>query len=936
MSKKEKKENQRTYDLNKQESMFLARGVQVPSSEKEFIDLILNKKMRIPTKFIKDAVISTGITEDELEEDYKEREDLLALFIERFHILYVQEKKETNKDKDNEKINTDKDTKKEEWKKDKEINFSLERVQKIFEKQKKNLIDAKEDIQVNSPTIKEGMDISIHDDFEIKYKNFLIYCNAAIIVTEDRKEIIALGRIVKKSNGNKERKYFIGEKSKIDFDKFGNSSIFGLVLFSQEYAEILEKEAEITDTFSGKLWFKEISIQLEKMKQVENILCIDFGTSNTTAGTYGVKKEGKTEPELVDFIDVTNENKLVKLCPTMVYVLDCSNSQKITYLFGYEARKKVIENNYNMVADVFYEIKNWIGDTSTITLTDEKGKKCDIQKCRIVKAYIDYIIEMAQDCFKVKFMKLHFTAPVKMKSVFIRDLTRMFQEDNNYIVCKEEASIDEAVAIVYDYIYEQEIENQDDMEENEKKIVVLDCGGGTTDLATCVYTKNITRNGYKRITGRTKFENGSSIYGGNNITYKIMQLIKIKICKSYGKITEEQYNEIFDCSEKDILGAIDIELEKEEKNCIEKLEIYKKFQKLYDFCEEIIPTRFEDNRKFRMDEDKKAMKRNFYYLWQLAEMVKLDFYKKEKVQVDFEDSAKMLDIPESSNSLYICDREEDEELQEITNPTKEIRITITDIRKIICGDIYILLNHILPKNPENYDYYQLSGQSCKINLFNELLKEFIPGKKLRSKLKQSMKNENSIELKLKCIIGSINFMADKEHGKCEMDIVSDTPKLIYSVFYEDDEQGKPLFSLERKEASIIILTKQQRYIDLVIQRLSGEKVREINCNRETDREKFQKLAIGDITKKFQEETALQDIEELAQKIEDISNDETDGSNQVNLALVLPSKDGYGFIVYCLLKHFGDKSSKLSVTYSLSQGEYFDYENKEDSFFNGRR
>lgn len=119
-------------------------------------------------------------------------------------------------------------------------------------------------------------------------------------------------------------------------------------MFSQEYAEILEKEAEITNTFSGKLWFKEISIQLEKMKRVENILCIDFGTSNTTAGTYGVKKEGKTEPELVDFLDVTNENKLVKLCPTMVYVLDCSNSQKIRYLFGYEARKKVIENNYNM------------------------------------------------------------------------------------------------------------------------------------------------------------------------------------------------------------------------------------------------------------------------------------------------------------------------------------------------------------------------------------------------------------------------------------------------------------------------------------------------------------------------------------------------------------------------------------------------------------
>ncbi|MDE7138260.1 MAG: hypothetical protein K2O29_07380, partial [Ruminococcus sp.] len=71
----------------------------------------------------------------------------------------------------------------------------------------------------------------------------------------------------------------------------------------------------------------------------DNVLCIDFGTSNTTVGSYRIRHIYSNEPELVEFTDVTNDNKIVGCCHTMVYVEDCSDESNIIYQFGYNAKK---------------------------------------------------------------------------------------------------------------------------------------------------------------------------------------------------------------------------------------------------------------------------------------------------------------------------------------------------------------------------------------------------------------------------------------------------------------------------------------------------------------------------------------------------------------------------------------------------------------------
>lgn len=96
------------------------------------------------------------------------------------------------------------------------------------------------------------------------------------------------------------------------------------------------------------------------------------------------------------------------MLPTLVYVNSCKNSE-VEYAFGYEARKKIIDADYDTEASVFYEIKRWINDIDKEEeICDEDGNKCKVRRKDIIKAYIQNVIDLSEQYFKVKFDKLHF------------------------------------------------------------------------------------------------------------------------------------------------------------------------------------------------------------------------------------------------------------------------------------------------------------------------------------------------------------------------------------------------------------------------------------------------------------------------------------------------------------------------------------------------
>ena len=92
--------------------------------------------------------------------------------------------------------------------------------------------------------------------------------------------------------------------------------------------------------------------------------------------------------------------------------------------------------------------------------------------------------------------------------------------------------------------------------------------------------------------------------------------------------------------------------------------------------------------------------------------------------------------------------------------------------------------------PSMYRKLHLSGQSCRINIFQDMLKEFVPGKSLRG----GTKIETAEEKKRACVEGCIQYLSDKAYGKISSTIRTEMPNIIYKVNVDKDSlTSKMLF-----------------------------------------------------------------------------------------------------------------------------------------------
>ena len=90
--------------------------------------------------------------------------------------------------------------------------------------------------------------------------------------------------------------------------------------------------------------------------EMDRPLCADFGTSNTTAGSYGIRNAAADEIEIVEFIDVTTDTehrKDAKLLPTLVYVENCGEQRCGQIFVWLRSQKKIEEMHYECKAIPF-------------------------------------------------------------------------------------------------------------------------------------------------------------------------------------------------------------------------------------------------------------------------------------------------------------------------------------------------------------------------------------------------------------------------------------------------------------------------------------------------------------------------------------------------------------------------------------------------------
>lgn len=517
------------------------------------------------------------------------------------------------------------------------------------------------------------------------------------------------------------------------------------------------------------------------MEKTDTTLCIDFGTANTTAGVYLDRYYVKNLPQHKILNGTLNLDKInyVKfpkgkeeqsnVIPTVVYVRNCFNENNIEFKFGYEVAELLKNNNYSLKGSVFYGIKNWVRTLNeNERVVDENGDVRYIPRKIIIKAYIDYIVYRAEALFKCKFKKIHITTPVKLKVEFLR----MFQEIlPDYTIIADNA-LDEGVAVLYNSI-EKIMVNGKFKQNTQYKALIIDCGGGTTDLASCLF-KIKSEDIYYDVDIKTTFENSEESFGGNNVTYRIMQYLKIILAQYYTNKKELNINNLIPFANDLIYREVD---DKGLKVIYENLDLE------YEKSENIIPTKFRDFENKASDEYGKV-KNNFFFLWECAELLKKELFKRTSiVRTRFDNlyhSSEDLSITYINNwILYILERGEFKTHTSFPN----LIITKAEVLKLVKADIYEIFRRFLTQYYESnklfeYSLIKLSGQSCKVNLFNEILKEFVPGKMIDFRRNVE---ENEEQLKISCLDGALRYLNSSKMGSIRVSIKNDIPIVPYSL-----------------------------------------------------------------------------------------------------------------------------------------------------------
>ena len=661
----------------------------------------------------------------------------------------------------------------------------------------------------------QGLGINFHDKITVNYAPNLSGTNAFIVDSE--KNLCGVFNVEEKIND----KNFLYLRKNRDFPcRESNVKIYYLILLERVYSE------QFFHFYNGTIPFVQENIPAYRLQLLDfrvnepatlkMPVAIDFGTSSTTAGVLnfsekvGLAKFNSEKIKHAIFYD--DDDNEVNLIPTVIGVKSLENPDKPEYVFGYDALNLTayMDEGYT----IFYDIKRWIADYDKCEeLTDNYGRRVFVSRKNILREFFIYIIYTLEDYIKGKIRSVHISGPVKQKGKF----QHMFQEIlPEYAIVKREM-IDESVAVLYNTISEL-IESKSIRNRQKYSALVIDCGGGTTDISSCSFSVDDNRVAYS-IDIETGYENGSTDFGGNNLTYRILQALKLKIvetlCKQYlnrsaiVQARREFYGEKDSFDHKTFLKASAIPTL---KNLLKNFnlevfryidehgvaEVYKNLENAYRLAEEILPTRFKDWENKNRSEYFRV-RNNYYFLFGLADRIKQEFFKNYgvmKVLLAVEGNRDKPDRNWEINRQY-----EDFDDDTIKIPLDKWRLTmknsdgltlmkylpdisfsVFEIEPILNPDIYNIIRQLLDPiyesgEIENYSIIKLSGQSCKIDLFRTAMKEFVPGKLIKSKSK--IDDEYRNELKLSCIDGALKYLRDKKFGYADIKIKNLRPHLPY-------------------------------------------------------------------------------------------------------------------------------------------------------------
>lgn len=788
----------------------------------------------------------------------------------------------------------------------------------------------------------------IHHENKIKIPHKIIYYKGLNLTREDNYKIqipdgVGKGNIFLVNSNNYVCGIFHLEKDLVSKDLYYLISKDKMLrvdnLKSNKYSFIFLKEEDLkftykfynmkkngnTASYPYKLNYYKVEIEDFEVRELEKTnatLCIDFGTTNTALGTYLDSNYIKNVPtndilnekitlNAINYVKFDDgDRKYREIFPTLAYVEECFDKENIKFLFGYDALKKLEMNDYVMTGSLFYGLKNWVHNyKEEEKIVDEYGNTQYVKREKIIKAYLDYVVKRAEYQFKCKFKRIHASSPVKLKEQFLNLFEEIFTKDekNEYEIVKKN-SMDEAIAVLYNTI-ENQIRKGKYEENEEYSALIIDCGGGTTDLAACKYRIE-NKKVFYYLDIKTSFENGDENFGGNNLTYRIMQYLKIVLATKYSNKKSIKIRNLIKYSDSVLYKAID-------EYGVDK--IFEKMDEMYKKCEKIIPTKYS---KFenKMSDEYKKIKNNFYMLWEAAENLKKEFFTIDgrlRTRFDIEhnyDGENDLHITKLKTwKLHILN---DGYFNTITTYPREI-FTIKEIEKIVKIDIYGMLRKFLNTYYNegalfDYSLIKLSGQSTKINTFQEVLKEFVPGKMIE--YRELMAKDN-YDLKLNCLDGCIKYLNYKKFGHMEVSIKNEVPLVPYSVWTEkyNGEMVELIRTARKAQVMVNYIDKSSSAMEfkVYVHNAEGEKKKELvykNINEYDEKDAVEIL--------FEYEGIL------------TQNDTDTIQNEITRFFIYTDLNNWGFYIVPI--------KRTNDQLFLGKKKYFSYENNlnDISYFDG--
>lgn len=491
-----------------------------------------------------------------------------------------------------------------------------------------------------------------------------------------------------------------------------------------------------------------LDIQEKEIVKAELPLIIDLGSSNTTLGIC-----------LPDGSMRTAMAGGTQIIPSLIGVR--RNKEKETeFVFGHEAKRLEAQNYRDEDVAVFYDIKRWISDPNRsegVILPD--GYKYQFSRREMLRAYLDYLLDLAGQQFKCSFTSIQLLAPIRQKEKFQSFFKEILPE---YTVNCE---LDEGMAVLF-YSIDRLIAQKHYEGKRWYRALIIDCGGGTTDLTSGRFCIDNNRVSYI-IQLETRYENGDTNFGGNNLTYRILQLLKIRIAQALGCIAAEEPGN-------------------RKESAIERLE------RLYQKAEDWIPTRFKEY-EGEGREPYFFVKNNYYYLFELAERVKKEFFQPDfcyelKISSRKEDGGQREGLYLDKWRLSVW---RNGQFGHMDAPV-EFSLFLNEVEEILRPDIYGLMERFLDQKFEQgqlheYEIIKLTGQSCKSKLFTEALKEYVPGKLIQG----TRQEQDGTELKMCCLKGALAYFLNCKLGY--MNVTQDyqvgsLPYEIRALTHENQEK----------------------------------------------------------------------------------------------------------------------------------------------------